>query len=369
MKRSYLLILVLVFFCSCLRYVPSRREIEEEEGKTGDVAQFAGEEAFYSLDQRQKDRLQTLLQERHADQTKQTSGSYRIGPGDVLRFEVFEVQELNREVRVRPDGSITLPLIGVIQTQGKSEQEVQDEVSKRLEEFVYTPQVQVFISQYGAQKISVIGEVQKPGAYPLLRDNYTLAELMGEAGGRTEKASSIIVLIPALPDQQNATPLAQDQVARARLADPNQRFGIEIYFDDLVGSISKPPVIIPLRAGDTVIVPEAGMVQIDGEVNKPGSFQLASRMSLIGAVATAGGLTYSADVNQVEVIRELGEGKKALITVNLEQIALQQGNDIRLRDGDVVRVPSHGSRFATRQVINTLNSFLHFGVSGNVNAY
>ena len=148
---------------------------------------------------------------------------------------------------------------------------------------------------------------------------------------------------------------------------PERRFSItsilarryfEVYFDDLVGTHNNRPLTIPLHSGDTIVVPEAGTVQIDGEVNKPGSYQLASRMTLLGAIASASGLSYSAAVDKIEVIRELGGGQKALVTVDLEKIALREGEDIRLRDGDVVRVPSAPGRFATRQVINAVNGLL-----------
>ncbi len=361
-----LLFLPLVL-ASCLRYVPSRQEIEESRGPTEEKTEFAGKEAFFSLEETQKKRLGELMFQRQAEMSSQEAGNstYRIGPGDVLKFQVFDVDELNREVRVRPDGNIALPLIGVIQAKGLTEEDIQSEVSKRLEKYVYSPQVQIFIAEYGAQKISVIGEVKKPGAYPLIRENYSLVELLGEAGGRTDKASAIIVLIPASPIQKQAK-AGKDDLARARFGRPAQKFGIEIYFDDLVGSHNRHPILVPLRAGDTVIVPEAGNINVDGEVNRAGSYQLSSRMSLSGAIASAGGLTYSADVKNVEVIRELGEGKKALVTVDLERLALQEGRDIRLRDGDLVRVPSAEGRFVTRQVVATLNSFFHFGVSGNM---
>jgi polysaccharide biosynthesis/export protein len=339
---------------ACLRYVPSRSELA---GK-GEQAQYGGEQAFYSLEQNQAQRLNALVSERNAQRGANARPTYRVGVGDVLEFSVFEVPELNLKARVRPSGDVALPLIGSVPVIGQTEAEIQEDVRTKLLKFVHTPQVQVFIAEYEANKVWVIGEIHKPGAYPLSRDNYSLIELLAEAGGRTERAGSLVVLIPqsasAAADQTDAS----DAAKRARLAQAQNQNGIEIYFDDLVGSLNKPPLSVPLRAGDAIVVPEAGMVQVDGEVNKPGSYQLASRMTLLGAIASASGLNYSADVKQVEVVRELGSGQKALLTVDLEKIALREGTDIRLRDGDVVRVPSSPGRFATRQTINIVNGFL-----------
>ncbi|HQH28349.1 MAG TPA: polysaccharide biosynthesis/export family protein, partial [Oligoflexia bacterium] len=308
------LVLVASLICielGCLRYVPSRRELAKE----GDAPAYAGEEAFYSLERIQEKRLNEIIARRNAERAGRGPSSYRIGAADLIEFTVFDVPELNVKVRVRPAGDITLPLIGSVTAQGKTEAELQDEVTRRLKNFLHSPQVQVYIAEYSANKVWVIGEIQKPGAYPLIRDDYSLIELLAEAGGRTDKASGILILIP------DASPgiaeIAQsDPAVRTQLAQAAAHNGIEIHFDDLVGSVSKPPLYVPLRAGDTIVASESGMVQVDGEVNRPGSYQLASRMTLIGAIAAASGLTYSANVKEVEVVRELGSGQKSLITVD-----------------------------------------------------
>jgi protein involved in polysaccharide export with SLBB domain len=132
--------------------------------------------------------------------------------------------------------------------------------------------------------------------------------------------------------------------------------GIEIDIDDLLGHTTQAPLLIPLMPGDMIIVPEAGMFDVDGEVAKPGSYKLASRTSAMGAIASAGGFTYAADVNKVEVIRDMGAGRKALVTLDLEEVGLRGGADIRLRNGDLVRVPSEPVRFFRRQIVNAINS-------------
>ena len=319
----------------CLRYVPAH---DGEEKKY-----FAGKEAFIAFEDNQRKRLNDLLQARSTLASGPGADSYFLGEGDVFDLSVFEVPELNTTVRVRPTGDISLPLIGTVAVAGKSEGEVQDLLHERLSKFVRHPQVRIFIKEYNSHRVSVIGEVSKPGVYPLQRRNYSLVELISSAGGKTERASGRLVLIPA----QTATTSQQAN-------------GIEIFFDDLIGSSEKPPLIVPLVANDTVLIPESGSVQVDGEVLKPGSVPLSSRMTLLGSIAASGGLTYSADVSRVELIRELGGGTKAIMPVDLEAIALRGEKDLRLRDGDVVRVPSEPSRFATRQVVESINKLFSF---------
>jgi protein involved in polysaccharide export with SLBB domain len=140
--------------------------------------------------------------------------------------------------------------------------------------------------------------------------------------------------------------------------------GVEIDLEQLIGQLDQRPLLIPVLPGDTIVVPEAGVFEVDGEVTAPGSYKLASRTSALGAIAAAQGLTYSADVNHVEVIRDTGGGRKALITIDLEQIGLQGKRDIRLRNGDLVRVPSEANRFFKRQIVESLNGLFN-GVSVN----
>jgi polysaccharide export outer membrane protein len=343
-KNLILAILISVNLSACLRFTPSR----DSTGDT-DKTKFAGEEAFFSLEKTQKERLTQLQTERVSNNLNPSNVSYKIGVEDLLELTVFDAPDLNRKVRVRPDGNISLPLVGLIHVAGLTEEDAQAQVTKKLNEFMHSPQVQLFIAEYSAHKVWVVGEINKPGAYALSRDNYSLIELLSEAGGRKEKASGMIILIPNSVQDKSLAP-SKDLI--------NTKFGIEVPFEALVGTPTSPPLNIPLKAGDTIVVPEAGEIQVDGEVNKRGTVLASSKMTLLGAIASAGGLSYAANINEIEVIREIGEGNKALLTVDLEKIALNNGTDVKLRDGDIVRVPSEGGRFVANQTITILNGLL-----------
>lgn len=353
MKKSFFKLCILGIILtnsSCMRYTPSRASLSSGDDS---AIQYAGEEAFYSLDKTQDERLKNLIAERHAAIPETKVSSYKIGVDDVIDLSVFDAPEMNRKVRVRPDGFISLPLINQIKLAGLTESDAQAEITKQLNKFMHSPQVQLYISEYAAHKVWVVGNIPKPGAYPLSRDNYSLIELLSEAGGRNEKASSTIILIP------NSDGKNQDTTLQPLLNNnETKQFGIEIPFEQLIGSVDKAPLRVPLRAGDTIVVPEAGTVEIAGEVNAPGSYPLPSKMTLLGAVAVARGLSYAADVESVEVIRELGAGKKAMITVDLEKLALKDASDIRLRNGDIVRIPSDRTRFITNQTVSVINSLV-----------
>ena len=382
MKSSLqaLILLFLLSQTSCLRYVPSRSELEEKNGKL--PLNTAGPDEFHSYETELKRRLYKLQTDRAYWFQNQFDTSYRIGAGDVLKIEVFGFAELNTAVEVTPEGSIFLELIGEVQASGQTLARLRADIARRLIKYIREPQVRLSVEEYLAHRVAVVGEVAKPGIYSLKRHGQLLTELLSEAGGRTEKAGWRIILIPG---QEELLPVAARALgpggavdsARAQFGplpehvasqgtQNRQRSGVEVDLEDLTGTIDKAPLLLALKAGDTIIIPEAGTYEVDGEVEKPGSFKLASRTSAGSAVAAAGGFTYSADVNAVEIIRDVGSGKKALLTVDLEKVGVHGAPDIRLRDGDLVRIPSHPSRFRTRQAVEVLNRMFRVGISRRV---
>lgn len=356
----------------CLRYVPSRTELEAKGTTSNDpkaslnAGSMGGEKEFLSYEQNLSDRLQKLVQARSYLLTMtSTENEYRLGAGDILVLNIFSFNDLTGEIEVTSGGTADLPLIGSVPVLGRSISDVRADVTTRYAKFIRNPRVQLSLKSYQANRVSVIGEVSKPGVYPLRRNGQLLTELLSEAGGRTDKASSRIILLPAPSKSSNA--MEATAVGLNGASPSNTGAGVEIEMDQLLGRVDFNPVLVPLLPGDTIVVPEAGTFDVDGEVLKPGSFKLSSRTSAMGAVASAGGFTYSANVKEVEVIRDIGGGRKALLSLDLEEAGLRNGRDVRLRDGDIVRVPSEPGLFMKRQIVETLNGiFRGVGVNSSV---
>lgn len=231
---------------------------------------------------------------------------------------------MNVTTKVRDSGFISLPLVGAIQATGKSEGTLVNELRARLGSYVRNPQVNVSISEYGSQKVSVMGAVDKPGAYPLKKGANTILQLLGEAGGVNQRAGNYINFVPAeFSGLGNATSAA----ARARLAlsldgDRGAKHsGIEIYLDQVLGTGGGIPVEVPVRAGDMIIVPESGKIMVEGEVQKTGSYDLGAQMTLLGALAASGGITLGAKVDEVEIVREVGIEDKARMILDLDEVS------------------------------------------------
>jgi polysaccharide export outer membrane protein len=116
-----------------------------------------------------------------------TDASYKIGPQDVLRIDVWKEAEISRSVPVRPDGKISLPLLNDVQAAGLTAMELANVITEGLKKFINSPQVTVSVSEINSRRVYVTGEVTRPGAFPLL-PNMTVLQALTSAGGFTQFA-------------------------------------------------------------------------------------------------------------------------------------------------------------------------------------
>ena len=324
-------------------------------------------EEFYNLEKENQARIVEFLRQRSSADFR--DATYRIGPGDEVEINVFDVPELNVTAKVRQSGFVSLPLVGAVQAAGVTESDLNDELKKRLSSFVRNPQVNVFLSHYGSQKIAVMGAVNKPGTYSLKKGANSVLELISAAGGVSDKAGNFVNFIPA---EFSGVGAANDVEARAKLALASEEMGatrqrgLELYLDQVMGTTGSIPLEIPVRGGDMIVVPEAGKVMVEGEVEKPGSFELGRSMTLLGALAASGGITTSAKIDQVEVVRDRTIDDKLHLVLDLEQIARGELKDVRLRNGDIVRVPSDSGRRLKNDTFESISKIINFGIGGSV---
>ena len=349
---------------------PRSEIIDQAESKGLPVRSIDEErERFVEYEKRQQEKVLGLIRQRAEPGTRDPS--YRVGPGDEIEINVFDVPELNLTAPVRQSGFVQLPLVGALQAVGRTEVELTNELTKRLSAFVRSPQVSLFIANYGSQKVAVVGAVSKPGSYALKKNSNSILELLAEAGGVTDRAGGQMIIVPG---ELSGLRDANDAEARARyaLSGDSQSLtggtsGVEVALDKVLGTGGGIPVEIPVRGGDMIVIPEAGKVMIEGEVEKPGQVESTRQLTLIGALAGAGGITYSANVNEVELIRDIGESEPLRLILDLEKVASGEESDVRLRSGDVIRVPTHSGRRLGEDTYKTITGILNFGVGGTVN--
>lgn len=248
------------------------------------------------------------------------ASQYRIGPKDLLAIKVFEVPELNVELRVGEDGTIRLPLIGGLPVQGLTVNQIADRLRDTLEKrYVQHASVSVDVREYRSKPISVIGAVREPGnlAVP---GRWTLLEAIAAAGGlRDEHGDTVYVLRRAengLTDQ-----IAIDLERLMVEADPD--FNLPVYPGDLIN--------VPATVDVTVFCL--------GEVEHPGAltFKSTERLTLLSAIARAGGLTDRA-ASSVIIRRRGKDGRETELEVNYKRIVRAKDPDVELQRDDVVVV-------------------------------
>ena len=249
--------------------------------------------------------------------------AYRIGPGDLLEVKVFEVKELDQfVVRVSEDGSITLPLLGRVEVEGLTQEGVVQRLGGLLEvKYVKNPQVTIFIKEYKNQQVAVIGAVVKAGSYELVgRKN--LLQIISMAGGFSDTAGNDVFILREGPDGATST-VAID--LKDLLVNGNQALNVPIEPNDVINV----PVDREIR------------VFVMGRVTRPGAVtaKLSERVTLLQAIADAGGLAEGAKESAVTVTRKDRAGKEQKIKVNLKDIIKGRKQDVVLQEGDVVFVP------------------------------
>lgn len=162
-----------------------------------------------------------------------TGPDYVIGPDDVLDISVWKEQDLTRTLQVRPDGRISMPLLNDIQAAGFTPSQLSQTISDRLKKYMTAPQVTVIVTQVNSQRVYVIGEVTRPGAYPLL-PGMTILQAISSAGGLTQFANSKKIFLMREEDHTQAKyPFSYKEVLDGRKAEENLR----------------------VKAGDTIVVP------------------------------------------------------------------------------------------------------------------
>lgn len=243
--------------------------------------------------------------------------AYRVGVGDVLAVEAFTHDEITGEFTVEGNGAITFPLLGSVEVAGRTTSQVARVLEELLEKDYYVDvQLQVEVTDYRSQPVTVLGEVQRPGTF-YLRGRTTVTQLLAEAGGLKASAGATvdlrrIELMDGEPHQQVVTFSTQKLVTGEEGAD------------------------VEVSPGDVLSVSAKKLYFIHGEVARPGQYEISSGMTLMQSISQAGGLGKFAS-QVVELHRERGD-EKEILTFDLSHIRKGKASDPPITSGDVIIV-------------------------------
>jgi polysaccharide biosynthesis/export protein len=237
---------------------------------------------------------------------KPDSSEYLLGPGDVIRVNVYQIPDLSTETRVSELGMITFPLIGIVNVGGSTTTGVQEKISKALRDggFVLKPQVIVSILQVRSNLVSILGQVSKPGRYPIETVTTKVSEIIAAAGGILPGGSDIVTLVGT----RNDKPVR-----------------LEIDVPAILQS-GKNELDMIVNNGDIIYVSPAPTAFMYGEVQRPGSFRVSRGMSVLQALALAGGLSLRGTERGMRVHRRDEKGVVQILDAKMTDII--QADDV-----------------------------------------
>lgn len=218
----------------------------------------------------------------------QAAADLLLGAGDDIRVRVFQNPELSYEGRVPESGSISYPLIGAVQVGGLSMAAAEKKIADALKTggFVLQPQVNIVLVQARASQVSVLGQVTKPGRFPLETSNTRVTDVLAMAGGATMTGDDVAVLTGT----RNNVPFRKVIDIPAIFIDGQSA-------DNML-----------LAGGDTLFVPKAPMFYIYGEAQKPGAYRIERGMTVMKALATGGGPTARGSETRLRLNRRNAKG-------------------------------------------------------------
>lgn len=250
-------------------------------------------------------------------------GYTTLGPRDLIEISVWENENLTMEAPIRPDGLISFPLIGDIQAEGLTPDELRKKIAVDLKDFFKNPNVSVILKEINSDtiRVSVGGEVDGPGSYEV-QNSATLLHAVSIARGHKETA-----------DLKRAYLLRQGEIV-----------GVDFFALMENSDLSQN---VPLKNNDLIYFPNnlKKRVNIIGEVNKPQVIRFQEGMTLLDAVLLAGGPTPTAKPGSTRIYRQVihGSGKKVInkLEVELDKVIFEGdlSQNLPLKPGDIILIP------------------------------
>jgi polysaccharide export outer membrane protein len=232
------------------------------------------------------DKVQAQAQVQPAQAPSKTD--YPLGAGDTIRVQVFQNPDLTIETRVSENGSISYPLIGAVDLGGQSIAAAEKKIADALQKggFIQKPQVNISLIQIRGNQVSVLGQVTRPGRFPLETANTRVSDMLANAGGATALGDDIAIV----------TGLRNGQPYYKQIDIPSL-FLAEKMQDNIV-----------LQAGDSIYVHRASVFYIYGEAQHPGAFRVDRNMTVMQALALGGGPTTRGSEKRLRLHRKAADG-------------------------------------------------------------
>ncbi|MBV9267646.1 MAG: polysaccharide biosynthesis/export family protein [Acidobacteriaceae bacterium] len=276
------------------------------------------------------------------------AADYVLGPEDQIIVHAFQAPEIpNTAVQVGGDGYVNLPLVGRVKASGLTVSSLEQELAARLGNYIRDPQVTVLVAEYRSQPVSVLGAVSNPGVVQL-KGRKNLLEVIALAGGLKSEAGSTVTITRELANGRIPLPDASD--------DPTGKFSIgHVEIHDVMQA-QNPQNNIVIQRDDIIMVARARVLYVVGEVNKPGGYPFNERdsMSLLQAVALAGGLTQRAAATRAKILhQDTSSTARTEVPANVRKILDGRAPDVTLHPDDILFIPNSKAKAAGSAAMQT----------------
>ena len=241
---------------------------------------------------------------------------YVVGPQDVLNIVVFGEDDLKKTIALDADGTFDFPYVGRIRAGGLTARAIGEEIAGRLKKFYVNPQVSVEVAKFRSQNIFVFGQVNAPGQYPL-SGNMSILQALAVAGSPTAAAAPYVVV---------SRPAGSEPALARKEAGGGT--SLRITMKELQSG--QVPAGFALRDGDTVTIPKAETIFVTGHVKIPGSYVVEGDLTVMQAIAMAGGASEKGAPNRVRIFRTVDGKQQEVKGVKLSDL---------VRAGDTIDVP------------------------------
>lgn len=279
---------------------------------------------------------------------EEAPSSYILGPGDQIVIRAFDAEEISdKPTRISSSGYINLPLVGRVHAAGMTVEQLEAELTSRLQTYIQSPEVSVSVSEFRSQPVSVIGAVNAPGVHQL-QGHKTLIEILSLAGGTRSDAGHTVKITRRLEWGRIPLPNAKD--------DPTGQFSVAEVNLKSVLDAKNPQDNILIQPEDVISVPRAEMVYVVGDVPRAGGFVLNEQenVTVLQALSLAGGLGRAAAPTKAKLLRAAGKGaNRTELAVNLKDILAGKKDDIPMQPEDILFIPNSASKSVALRSLET----------------
>ena len=260
--------------------------------------------------------------------------NYTLGVNDQILVRSPQADEINEKpFRIDTDGYVNMPLVGRLHVAGMTVQELEDDLVKRLREYIRNPEVMISVTQFRNEPVFFVGAFNRPGIYTL-QGGRTLVEMLASIGGTQANASRHLTITRRA--EYGPIPLPNAQVDEQKKIST-----VEISIGSLRNNVN-PAEDILLQPYDVISIERAEQIYVSGEVARTSGFELGERdyITVAQVVSMAGGFTRDSAKSKARILRPvLNTNRRYVIEIDLKRIFDGKDNDEPLLPNDILYVP------------------------------